>query len=83
VNPTVLETLQTYRAAKNPVNRRIPQNFHGISTLGILERDAGEPDLKPKNLVIPSSITARNPLWGTQTRNDMAFRLIFEAITPN
>ena len=31
---TVLETLQTYRAAKNPVNCDIPQNFHGISTLG-------------------------------------------------
>ena len=33
-NPTVLETLQTYCAAKNPVNRGIPQNFHHFSTRG-------------------------------------------------
>jgi len=33
--PTVLETLQTYSAAENPVNRRFPQNFQMISTLGI------------------------------------------------
>ncbi len=33
-NPAVLETLQTYVAAQDPVNPRIPQNFHGISTLG-------------------------------------------------
>ncbi len=33
-NPAVLETLQTYVAAQDPVNPRIPQNFHGFSTLG-------------------------------------------------
>jgi hypothetical protein len=33
--PTVLETLQTYCAAKNPVNRGVPQNFHHFSTMGI------------------------------------------------
>jgi hypothetical protein len=38
-NPTVLETLQTYSAAQNPVNRRIPQDFQMISTSGI--RGAG------------------------------------------
>ncbi len=32
MNLTVLETLQTYRFAKNPVNACVPQNFHGIST---------------------------------------------------
>jgi len=33
-NPTVLETLQTYRAAKTGVNAPPPQNFHQISTSG-------------------------------------------------
>ena len=32
LNPAVLETFQTYRAHKNPVNANIPQNFHQIST---------------------------------------------------
>jgi hypothetical protein len=31
---TVLETLQTYRAAQSTVNACIPQNFHRISTMG-------------------------------------------------
>ena len=34
-NPLVLETLQTYRAAENPVNDRVPQDFQMISTSGI------------------------------------------------
>jgi hypothetical protein len=33
-NPTVLETLQTYSAAENPVNHRVPQDFQMISTSG-------------------------------------------------
>jgi hypothetical protein len=33
-NSTVLETLQTYSAAENPVNPRIPQDFQMISTSG-------------------------------------------------
>jgi len=33
--PTVLETLQTYRALKNAVNQRIPQVFQMISTSGM------------------------------------------------
>jgi hypothetical protein len=33
-NPTVLETLQTYLAAQNPVNDCFPQNFQMISTVG-------------------------------------------------
>ena len=33
-NPAVLETLQTYSAAQNPVNPRIPQNFLTFSTSG-------------------------------------------------
>ncbi len=37
MNPTVLETLQTYRAAQNPVNASVPQNFHQISTSGGFE----------------------------------------------
>ena len=46
-NPAVLETLQTYVAAQGPVNPRIPQNFHGISTLGNpLGTAAGEPKLR-------------------------------------
>jgi hypothetical protein len=32
--PTVLETLQTYGAASDPVNRRDPQDFQMISTSG-------------------------------------------------
>jgi hypothetical protein len=42
-NPTVLETLQTYSAAQNPVNQRIAQDFQMISTSGIPKRaGAGE-----------------------------------------
>jgi hypothetical protein len=46
-NPAVLETLQTYVAAQDPVNASIPQYFHLISTMGIerwnpLRSDAGE-----------------------------------------
>jgi hypothetical protein len=33
-DPTVLETLQTYRVLQNPVNQRFPQNFQMISTSG-------------------------------------------------
>jgi hypothetical protein len=33
-NPTVLETLQTYVAAFDPVNCRVPQDFQMISTSG-------------------------------------------------
>ena len=36
-NLTVLETLQTYRAAENPVNQRNPQDFQMISTSGRLQ----------------------------------------------
>ena len=35
-NPTVLETLQTYSACENPVNRNIPQDFQMFSTSEIL-----------------------------------------------
>src|SRR5689334_4875168 len=38
---SVLETHQPYRAAKTPVNARIPQNFHDISTVGIPDREQG------------------------------------------
>jgi hypothetical protein len=38
--PTVLETLQTYSAVQNPVNRRVPQDFQMISTSGL--RGAGQ-----------------------------------------
>jgi hypothetical protein len=41
-NPTVLETLQTYSAAQNPVNHRVPQDFQMISTSGIRGAGAGE-----------------------------------------
>ena len=40
-NPTVLETLQTYVAAQDPVNASVPQNFHVISTMGIRGGGAG------------------------------------------
>ena len=39
-HPTVLETLQTYRAHESPVNAYIPQNFHVFSTTGIPGRRA-------------------------------------------
>ena len=48
-NPTVLETLQTYRAAQNPVNRYVPQDFQMISTSGIRGAGAGELPAKPKS----------------------------------
>jgi hypothetical protein len=58
--PTVLETLQTYRAAQNPVNASIPQNFHAISTFtktgadhhsaqGRPNRRAQQHDLPPRS----------------------------------
>ena len=48
-NPTVLETLQPYRAAQNPVNASPSQNFHVISTVGI--PDGGQ-ESKPQGLLI-------------------------------
>src|SRR5258708_17147922 len=47
--PTVLETLQTYSAAVNPVNRRIPQDFQMISTSGKRDGRARPQGLKPKS----------------------------------
>ena len=41
-DPAVLETLQTYRAAKNPVNPLIPQNFHCFSTMGTAEQGSSK-----------------------------------------
>ena len=40
-NPAVLETIQTYVAAQDPVNASVPQNFHVISTMGIRGGGAG------------------------------------------
>ena len=78
-NPTVLETLQTYAAAKNPVNERIPQNFHGISTSGI--PGAGRrAQLNPchsgstQNLSFRAVLPRGICFGGAQTRNGMAFR---------
>jgi hypothetical protein len=45
--PTVLETLQTYSAAVNPVNRRIPQDFQMISTSGKRDGRARPQGLSP------------------------------------
>jgi hypothetical protein len=42
--PTVLETLQTYGAAEDPVNRRLPQDFQMISTSGISGWGGGRRD---------------------------------------
>ena len=49
-NPTVLETFQPYRAAENPVNACIPQNFHVISTVGIF--GIADRRAKPRGLLI-------------------------------
>ena len=38
VPSAVLETLQTYRVAKNPVNPRIAQDLHRFSTMGNPDR---------------------------------------------
>jgi hypothetical protein len=48
--PTVLETLQTYGAAEDPVNARVPQDFQMISTSGMFRLGAatGELPAKPK-----------------------------------
>jgi hypothetical protein len=47
--PTVLETLQTYVGAQDPVNARTSQNFHVFSTPGIpaADRRAKPQRLKP------------------------------------
>jgi hypothetical protein len=72
---TVLETLQTYCANKNPVNRRIPQNFHGISTFGKSYRQESKPQgLKP--LAPSPDFAARLEAAPFQsgTRSSMVFR---------
>jgi hypothetical protein len=51
-NPTVLETLQTYSAAQNPVNDLVPQDFQMISTSGESWGTAGELPAKSGFLTI-------------------------------
>jgi hypothetical protein len=58
-NPTVLETLQTYSAAENPVNHRFPQNFQMISTSGIAWSGTGELPAEPRKQ-IPHDKAVRN-----------------------
>src|SRR5207245_11763085 len=73
-NPTVLETLQTYCAAQNPVNPNIPQDFQMFSTSGIHPgtgelsqvlsfQQANKPChsewAKPTSLVIPNGRSPR------------------------
>ncbi len=48
-NPTVLETLQAYGGAQNPVNRRVPQDFQTISTAGPIGKREQESCLKPES----------------------------------
>jgi hypothetical protein len=76
-NPTVLETLQTYVAAQDPVNASVPQNFHVISTMGIRGGGAGLSfNQKPKSrqtlwFVIPNRRSRRGICFclpGAQTR---------------
>jgi hypothetical protein len=78
-NPAVLETLQTYVAAQDPVNASDSQNFQRFSTLGkpawsqrrgsSANREAGSsPGLQPD----PESQESRWRL--TTARNGMAFR---------
>ena len=67
-NPTVLETLQTYCAAQNPVNACIPQNFHAFSTSGKAAEEQRSGSL--------SSKTARN---GMAFRLEVQTRLFFGA----
>jgi hypothetical protein len=77
-NPTVLETLQTYSAAENPVNDRIPQDFQMISTPGIFQEREQESCRRKQ---IPHDKTVRNDKAlkgilksGAHARNSMAFR---------
>jgi hypothetical protein len=65
-HPTVPETLQTYRAAQNPVNAHIPQNFHAISTTGrlLLSFSCGDGHSCPS--VERSSISLQRGLNRTQ-----------------
>jgi hypothetical protein len=64
-NLTVLETLQTYRAAKNPVNARSAQNFHPFSTTGILSSAArGGNDLSAQRYGLPLSQRCQDPAQG-------------------
>src|SRR5260370_2440739 len=77
--PTVLETLQTYRRGVNPVNRRSPQNFQWISTMGKHPwSEGGRAASESRFLTIkPLGMTR---LWvgisesGARARNSMAFR---------
>ena len=48
-NPTVLETLQTYCAALNPVNARLPQDFQMISTSGVFQIGPGQESKSSKS----------------------------------
>jgi hypothetical protein len=82
-NPTVLETLQTYCAAQNPVNPNIPQDFQMFSTSGI-RPGAGTGELnqvssfkqalsfrtgKAIKLVIPNGQSPRGICFLTLTRS--------------
>jgi hypothetical protein len=88
-DPAVLETLQTYLAAENPVNACIPQNFHVISTVGNWgNADAGRLNQDSQKRRTPSPKTVRFchsepakpernlllPTRSTDARNGMAFR---------
>jgi hypothetical protein len=82
-NPTVLETLQTYRAAQSRVNASIPQNFHGISTSGRVDPQGLKPQgidaaysVRLKSHPSPVLPTVHSVAEGAFTaRNGMAFRL--------
>ena len=78
-NPTVLETLQAYGGAQNPVNRGIPQDFQMISTSGrFWGAGAGELPLTQKQVPHRAFSPIRNDnalgLGALNARNSMAFR---------
>ena len=88
MNPTVLETLQTYRAAKNPVNLNIPQGFHMFCTCGPkwkAGQESAAQGLKPASCwdLAADSCPVQNFPAGAvlaerliTARNGMAFRFV-------
>jgi hypothetical protein len=69
-NPTVLETLQTYRAAEKAVNARIPQDFQMISTSGLRSGRKSGARCHPQHV----RSTGEEPALALKGRNSMVFR---------
>jgi len=88
--PAVLETLQTYRAAKNPVNRLASQDFQMFSTSGRSPsgRSPGGPSGEPPGNTsqrpppaVRSSLSSTVPATAQNARNSMGLPLWFQQLT--